>query len=160
MLDSCTSRLVLRQWREQDRAPFAKLNADPLVMEHFPASLNREQSDALMDRTSEQLSRDGYGLWAVEVRTSGEFIGFVGLAVPSWQAAFTPCTEIGWRLAWSAWGQGYATEAAKVSLAKAFEPAGLEEVVSFAATGNRRSRQLMERIGLTRDPSGDFDHPL
>lgn len=160
MLDPSTSRLVLRQWREQDRAPFAGLNADPLVMEHFPALLNREQSDALMDRISERLSRDGYGLWAVEVRASGEFIGFVGLAVPSWQAAFTPCTEIGWRLARSAWGQGYATEAAEVSLATAFGPAGLDEVVSFTATGNRRSRQLMERIGMTRDPSADFDHPL
>ena len=159
-LDTLTRRLVLRQWREEDRTPFAGLNADPLVMEHLPALLTREQSDALVDRCIERINRYGYGLWAVEVRGSREFIGYVGLAVPAWEAAFTPCTEIGWRLARSAWGHGYATEAANASLAKAFGAIGLDDVVSFTTTGNLRSQHVMLRIGMTRNPSEDFDHPL
>jgi len=95
-LETLTRRLVLRQWREEDRTPFAVLNADPLVMEHLPALLTRDQSDALVDRCIERINRYGHGLWAVEVRASSEFIGYVGLAVPTWEAAFTPCTEIGW----------------------------------------------------------------
>lgn len=154
-----TRRLVLRQWRDEDRTPFAALNADPLVMEHFPALLTRDQSDALVDRCIERIQGDGYGLWAVEVRTGGEFIGFVGLAVPTWEAPFTPCTEIGWRLARSAWGQGYATEAANAVLATAFSACGLDEVVSFTTTGNLRSQRVMERIGMTHHACEDFDHP-
>jgi RimJ/RimL family protein N-acetyltransferase len=160
LIQPSTSRLVLRAWCESDRSPFAALNADPLVMEHFPTLLSRDQSDAIVNRCVEQLHRNGYGLWAVEIRTSGEFIGFVGLAAPGWQAAFTPCTEIGWRLARSAWGHGYATEAANAALATAFGPAGLDEVVSFTTTRNLRSQRVMQRIGMTRDPSGDFNHPL
>jgi RimJ/RimL family protein N-acetyltransferase len=160
LVEPRTSRLVLRQWRERDRGPFAALNADPSVMEYYPAVLNRTESDAMVDRCVEQLRRDGYGQWAVEVRASGEFIGFVGLAAPSWKAAFTPCTEIGWRLARSAWGHGYATEAARAALATAFGPAGLHEVVSFTTTGNLRSQKVMQRLGMTRDPAEDFDHPL
>jgi len=159
MIEPSTSRLVLRQWREPDRAPFAAVNADPLVMEHFPDVLTRQQSDEMMDRCIEQLLSDGYGLWAVEVKTSGEFIGLVGLAVPTWEAPFTPCTEVGWRLARSAWGNGYATEAANAVLATAFGPVGLDEVVSFTTTRNLRSRQVMKRIGMTRDQGADFDHP-
>ena len=152
-------RLLLRQWRDDDRAPFAALNADPLVMEHFPAMLTSDQSDAMVARCVEQIERHGYGLWAVQVRTTGEFIGFVGLAVPTWEAAFTPCTEIGWRLARSAWGHGYATEAATAALTTAFDSVGLEEIVSFTTSGNMRSQQVMQRIGMTSDPSEDFDHP-
>jgi RimJ/RimL family protein N-acetyltransferase len=159
LIEPLTRRLVLRQWRDEDRTPFAALNADPLVMEHFPALMTRDQSDALVDRCIEQTQREGYGLWAVEVITSGEFIGVVGLAVPTWEAAFTPCTEIGWRLARSAWGQGYATEAANAALATAFATIGLNEVVSFTTTGNLRSQRVMRRIGMTRHPSEDFDHP-
>lgn len=159
LIEPVTSRLVLRQWRQADRAPFAALNADPLVMEQFPALLSRDQSDAMMSRCAAALERDGYGLWALEIRTSGEFIGFVGLAVPGWEAAFTPCTEIGWRLARPAWGHGYASEAANAALATAFGPTGLDEVVSFTTTGNVRSQQVMQRIGMTRDESEDFDHP-
>jgi RimJ/RimL family protein N-acetyltransferase len=159
LIEPSTSRLVLRQWRDSDREPFAALNADPLVMEHFPALLTRDQSDAMVDRCVEQLLLNGHGLWAVEVRTSGEFIGFVGLAVPTFEAAFTPCTEIGWRLATSAWGRGYATEAANAVLAMAFGPIGLNEVVSFTTGHNLRSQKVMQRIGMTRDPSADFDHP-
>ena len=138
-----SSHLLLRQWRDEDREPFAALNADPLVMEHFPALLTREQSDAFVDRCVVQLQDNSYGWWAIEIRTSGEFIGFVGLAVPTWEAAFTPCTEIGWRLARSAWGFGDATEAANVVLATAFGPIGLEEVVSFTTVRNFRSRRVM-----------------
>lgn len=124
LIEPSTSRLLLRQWRESDRVPFAALNADQLVMEHFPVLLTSDQSDAMVDRCVEQLERDGYGLWAVEVSASGEFIGFVGLAVPTWEAAFTPCTEVGWRLARSAWGHGYAIEAANEALATAFGAVG------------------------------------
>jgi ribosomal-protein-alanine N-acetyltransferase len=154
-----TSRLLLRQWQERDRAPFAALNTDPLVMEHFPAPLGAEQSDAMVDRLTEGLRRDGYGLWAVEIRATGDFIGFVGMAAPSFEAPFTPCTEIGWRLAASAWGRGYATEAANAVVATAFGQVGLDELVSFTTTGNLRSQHVMQRLGMTRDPSEDFDNP-
>jgi len=155
-----TQRLVLRQWCGEDRTPFAVLNADPMVMEHLPALLTRAQSDALVDRCIEHIARHGYGLWAVEVRASSEFIGFVGLSVPTWEAAFTPCIEIGWRLARSAWGHGYATESANAVLATAFGAIGLNDVVSFTTTGNLRSQHVMRRIGMTHNPSEDFDHPL
>ena len=151
-IEPCTSRLVLRQWRQSDRAPFAALNADPCVMEHFPALLTRDESDAMVDRCVERIQGDGYSLWAVEVKTSGKFIGFVGLAVPTWEAAFTACTEIGWRLARSAWGQGYATEAANATLSKAFRAVGLDDVVSFTTTRNLRSQHVMQRIAMTPDP--------
>ena len=154
-----TARLLLRQWREEDRAPFAELNADPLVMAHFPATLTQDESDALMDRCSRHLDRDGYGLWAVQIRANSAFVGFVGLSAPAWDAAFTPCTEIGWRLARSAWGHGFATEAAKSVLAAAFGELELDEVVSFATTHNLPSQQVMQRLGMTHDPSQDFDHP-
>lgn len=159
LIEPSTPRLALRQWRDADRMPFAALNADPSVMGHFPALLTSEQSDALVDRCLAQIQRDGYGLWAVQVRASNEFIGFVGLAVPTWEAAFTPCTEIGWRLAKSAWGHGYATEAANVVLATAFGTLGLGTLVSFTTTGNLRSQQVMQRIGMRHQPSEDFDHP-
>lgn len=159
VIEPSTARLTLRQWHDSDRSPFAELNADPLVMEHFPATLTRDQSDAMVSRCAEQIDLNGYGLWAVEVKPTGEFIGFVGLAVPKWEAAFTPCTEVGWRLARPAWGHGYAAEAATAALATAFGPVGLHEVVSFTTTGNLRSQRVMKRIGMARDLSGDFDHP-
>ena len=160
LIEPLTRRLMLRQCRDEDRTPFALLNADPLVMEHLPALLTRDQSDALVDRWSERIKRDGYGLWAVEIRASNEFIGYVGLASPTWEAAFTPCTEIGWRLARSAWGYGYATEAANAALATAFGAIGLGDVVSFTTKSNLRSQHVMQRIGMTNNPSEDFDHPL
>ncbi len=158
-IEPVTARLLLRQWRESDRAPFADLNADPVVMEHFPAPLSREVSDALLDRCAAGLARDAYGLWALEVRQTGVLVGFVGLSHPAFEAAFTPCTEIGWRLARAGWGHGYATEAARAALAVAFDVLGEDEVVSFTFEGNRRSRAVMERLGMTRDPAEDFDHP-
>jgi RimJ/RimL family protein N-acetyltransferase len=154
-----TERLVLREWREGDRAPFAALNADPRVSEHLSGPLDRAASDALVDRIVARWASDGHGLWAVERREDGRFLGFVGLAAPSFEAAFTPCVEVGWRLAPEAWGYGYATEAAREALRFGFEELGLEEIVSFTVPGNLKSRAVMERIGLTRDPADDFLHP-
>lgn len=152
-----TDRLLLRQWRDEDREPFAALNADPIVMEHFPSTMTRRESDAFVDFNIATIAERGWGLWAVEA--DGAFIGFVGLNVPRFEAHFTPAVEIGWRLARGAWGHGYATEAARAVLAFAFGELGLEEVVSFTTVENRRSRRVMERIGMTYDPDGDFDHP-
>jgi ribosomal-protein-alanine N-acetyltransferase len=172
--DLRTQRLLLRQWREEDRAPFADLNADPVVVEHFPAPLDRAASDALLDRARAHLEEHGWGLWAVEVVEPGPgagtgpggdagprtgFAGFTGLDPVSFRAPFTPAVEVGWRLARWAWGHGYATEAATAALRTAFDDLGLEEVVSFTATVNTRSRAVMERLGLRRDPAEDFDHP-
>jgi RimJ/RimL family protein N-acetyltransferase len=152
-----TERLLLRGWRHSDLEPFAALNADPEVMRYFPATLSREESDALAARASASLTERGWGLWAVEHR--GEFLGFTGLAVPRFEAHFTPAVEIGWRLAHAAWGFGYASEAATAVLRFAVEELRLDEVVSFTAVANRRSRAVMERIGMARDTAGDFDHP-
>ena len=159
MTDLTTDRLLLRQWRDSDREPFAALNADPAVMEHFPALQTREQSDALIDRNLPELDGRGWGLWAMEVKDTGEFIGFTGLNVPTFEAPFLPGVEIGWRLAKGAWGNGYATEAARAALAYAFGPAGLDEIVSFTATTNLPSQRVMQRIGMVHDEAGDFDHP-
>lgn len=155
-----TDRLVLRRWRESDRGPFAELNADPAVMEHFPAPLTPAESDAMIDRLDAAIEERGFGFWALETAGTGEFVGFTGLSVPRFEAHFTPAVEIGWRLARSAWGRGYASEAARRALRFAFDDLGLAEVVSFTATANVRSQAVMERIGMTRDASGDFDHPL
>lgn len=154
-----TERLLLRPWREADRAPFAMLNADPLVMEFFPACLDRAQSDAAADRIETHFARHGFGLWAVELPGVAPFIGFIGLSVPRFEAHFTPCVEIGWRLARTYWGKGYATEGARRALVHGFEQLQLTEIVSFTARDNIRSRAVMERIGMQRDPSDDFEHP-
>ncbi|WP_345207983.1 GNAT family N-acetyltransferase [Fodinibacter luteus] len=154
-----TERLVLRQWGEADREPFAAMNADPEVMEHLPQPLDRAASDAMLDRLRATIEEQGWGPWAVEHAATRELIGFTGLAVPRHPLPFQPCVEVGWRLARAAWGHGFATEAAREALRVAFDELGLGEVVSFTVTGNVRSRAVMERIGMTRDPAGDFDHP-
>jgi RimJ/RimL family protein N-acetyltransferase len=154
-----TARLRLRSWRDADLEPFAALNADPRVMEFFPSRLSREQSDAVATRIRNHFEQHGYGLWAVEVPELAPFIGFVGLSVPSFDAHFTPCVEIGWRLAYEHWGCGYASEAAAAVLEFGFGALGLEEIVSFTTTTNQRSRHVMERIGMTHAPEDDFDHP-
>jgi len=154
-----TARLRLRPWRTTDRAPFAALNADPAVMEHFPAVLDRSASDALAERIDTGLHERGWGLWAVEVPGVTPFAGFVGLAVPRFEAAFTPAVEVGWRLARPWWGRGYAPEAAREVVRFALDDLGLAEVVSFTAEGNVRSRRVMDKIGLVHDPVDDFDHP-
>jgi RimJ/RimL family protein N-acetyltransferase len=153
-----TSRLVLRGWRPDDLEPFATLNADPRVMEHFPAPLTRPESDAFVrERIVPHFAEHGYSLWAVEVPGEASFIGSAGLLVPSFEAHFTPCVEVGWRLAFEHWGHGYATEAAHAAVAYGFEEAGLAEIVSFTVPANRRSIRVMERLGMT--PAGEFDHP-
>ncbi|MBB4943076.1 ribosomal-protein-alanine N-acetyltransferase [Streptosporangium album] len=154
-----TDRLIMRRWQESDREPFAAMNADPEVMEHFPALLTREQSDAMVDRIESAFDEHGYGLWALQVRATGEFIGFTGLAWQRFEAHFTPALEIGWRLTRSAWGHGYASEAARAALDHGFGPAGRDEIVSMTAVANLRSRAVMERLGMTRDPADDFEHP-
>jgi RimJ/RimL family protein N-acetyltransferase len=157
-----TERLLLREWRVHDRAAFAALNADPAVMEYFPSTLTAEQSDELVDRILEGWADRGFGLWAVEVPASATFIGFVGFSSPSWAAEFTPCVEIGWRLGHHAWGLGYATEAAHAALVWGFANVELprDEIVSFTTVGNVRSRRVMQRLGMVRDPADDFDHPM
>lgn len=154
-----TPRLILRRWRPEDLEPFAALNADPVVMEHFPSTLSREESDAFARRIEDHFDRYGFGLWALEIPGVAPFAGFVGLSVPGFEAHFTPCVEIGWRLAAGSWGKGYATEAARAVLAFGFERLSLAEIVSFTAPANERSRRVMERIGMTRNPADDFDHP-
>lgn len=154
-----TPRTRLRRWRPEDRAPFAALNADARVMEHFPALLGRAESDALVDRIEADFAARGFGFWALEIPGVLPFAGFVGLSVPSFSAPFTPCVEIGWRLPVAAWGHGYAREAARAALQYGFGPLSLAEIVSFTAVENVRSQKVMEAIGMQRDRGGDFDHP-
>jgi RimJ/RimL family protein N-acetyltransferase len=154
-----TERLCLRAWRESDRAPFAALNADPAVMQFFVAPFTREQSDALIERIEAHVRDHGFGLWAVELRAELRFLGFVGLAATAFPAPFTPCVEIGWRLARDAWGRGYASEAARAALRFGFETLAPDEIVAYTVPANLRSRHVMDRIGMQRDEHGDFDHP-
>ncbi|MBX7097831.1 MAG: GNAT family N-acetyltransferase [Myxococcaceae bacterium] len=154
-----TSRVVLRDWRDEDLAPFAALNADPAVMEHFPACLTRAESDALAARIRTRLAARGFGLWALELPGVATFAGFVGLTVPIFEAHFTPCVEIGWRLARVHWGHGYAQEAARAALAFGFDVLDLPEVVALTVPGNARSRRVMEALGMRHDVADDFDHP-
>jgi RimJ/RimL family protein N-acetyltransferase len=154
-----TERLRLRRWKQTDREPFAWMNADPRVMEFFPGVLSRSESDALADRIEAHFSKHGFTMFAAELREPEEFMGFTGLAVPPFEAPFTPCVEIGWRLAAKYWGRGLATEAARALLHHAFETLRMSEIVSFTVPANVRSRRVMEKIGMIRDPEDDFDHP-
>lgn len=154
-----TERLWLRGFRASDHAPFAELNRDPKVTEFLSRALSAEQSRELIDKIDAHFSRHGFGLWAVEVPGVVHFAGFVGLNVPHFETPFTPCVEVGWRLAPAHWGRGYATEGARRALAFAFEDFGLDEVVSFTVPANLRSRRVMEKLGMTRRPEDDFDHP-
>ena len=154
-----SERISLRQWRDEDRDAFAAMNSDARVMEFFRSRLTRAQSDAMVDHIQEHFSKRGFGLWAIEVPDVAPFIGFAGLAVPGFSAHFTPCVEVGWRLAFEHWGHGYATEAARLALGYAFGTAALSEVVSFTSATNHRSRAVMERLGMRRDPAEDFDYP-
>lgn len=154
-----TARLLLRRWVVADRDPFAAMNADPRVMEYLPAVLGPGESDALADRIAHHFDTHGFGLWAVEIPGVTPFAGFVGLAVPAFRAHFTPCVEVGWRLAAGCWGQGYATEAGRAAVDFGFERLSLPEVVSFTVPDNLRSRRVMERLGMAHEPADDFDHP-
>ncbi len=157
-----TKRLILRPWREEDLEPFAQLNADPRVMEYFPATLSKAESDQLAQRIKNKMDEKGWGMWAISVPGIAEFIGFIGLNSEdqvSFPAPFTPAVEVGWRIAFEYWGKGYATEGAKAALAYGFKTLHLGEIVSFTAVQNMRSRRIMEKIGMHHDPKDDFDHP-
>jgi RimJ/RimL family protein N-acetyltransferase len=161
-----TEQLHLRQWIESDREPFARLNADPRVMEFLPSILDRAASDAMIDRLQTKIAERGWGFWAVESKQDNQFIGFVGLQIPKADFPFSPCVEIGWRLAFEYWGKGYATEAAQAALKVGFVggafPWGnrleLPEIVSFTAIDNHRSSAVMERLGMNREAE-TFEHP-
>ncbi|MBX3160078.1 MAG: GNAT family N-acetyltransferase [Deltaproteobacteria bacterium] len=151
-----TPRLILRPWRDEDAAPFAAMGADPEVMQHFPNTLTREQSDATMDRIRAHFEREGFGFWAVEIPGVAPFAGFTGIGRP----AFMPVVEIGWRYARAHWGHGYATEAAIAARDWGFANLGIDEIVAFVVPGNARSQRVMDRLGMRRDPAADFEHPL
>jgi RimJ/RimL family protein N-acetyltransferase len=155
-----TERLLLRRWRPQDREPFAQLNADPRVVEFLPGPLTQQESNERAARIEAHFQEHGFGVWAVDVPGIVPFAGFVGLSVPRFHAHFTPCVEIGWRLSAEYWGRGYATEGAKAALAFGFDELQLDEIVSYTVPDNVRSRRVMERIGMTHDAAGDFDHPV
>lgn len=152
-----TARLILRQWKPEDLAPFAALNADPEVMRFFPKPLTREESDDLATRLAARITERGWGLWACDLVATNEFIGFVGLSIPRWQSFFTPCVEIGWRLARRHWGYGFAPEAARAALDYAFETLSLSDVVSFTTPQNHNSIRVMQKLGMKYE--GDFNHP-
>lgn len=154
-----TDRLLLRRFRASDLAAFAQLNADARVTEFLAGALSRDESDALVDRIEAHFDEHGFGLFALEITGVAPFAGFVGLSVPRFEAAFTPCVEIGWRLAAEHWGSGYASEAARAVLAHGFDVVGLDEIVSFTVPANTRSRRVMEKLGMSRRPEDDFDHP-
>jgi RimJ/RimL family protein N-acetyltransferase len=153
-----TERLRLRPWRDTDREPFAALNADARVMEYFPKLLQRAESDNVINNLQAHISAHGWGFWAAEIIGTREFIGFIGIQVPRAQLPFSPCVEIGWRLAHAYWGKGYAPEGARAALKLGFEALGLDEIVSFTALGNVRSLTVMQKIGMTEDPM-TFAHP-
>lgn len=150
-------RVRLRQWQDSDCAEFAQLNADPVAMEFFPAALTRAESDAMVARLRSAIDTRGWGFWCLEI--DGHCAGFTGLNTPTFEAAFMPNVEIGWRMHPRYWGQGYATEAARLAVDFAFTDLRLQEIVSFTAVANVRSRAVMERLGMRRDVAGDFDHP-
>ncbi|HEX4911799.1 MAG TPA: GNAT family N-acetyltransferase [Permianibacter sp.] len=154
-----TPRLRLRPWRASDAEPLAAMVADPEVMQYFPATLSRPESDALLARLQRRIDETGLGFWAAERRDTGAFIGFVGLNFPDYPLPFAPCVEIGWRLVRAAWGQGLASEAARAALHHGFGVRQLPEIVSFTSQHNLRSQAVMQRLGMRRDPFGDFLHP-
>lgn len=154
-----TLRLSLRPWRDSDSTPFAELNADPRVMEYFPSCLSRVESDAMAQRLQQAIDANGWGFWAVEQQHDSRFIGFVGLQDQPNRFSFSPCVEIGWRLAYDSWGQGYATEAAHRCLQFAFDDLELAEIVSFTTHANTRSQRVMQKLGMHRCVDKDFLHP-
>jgi len=153
------SRVRLRRWRDEDRDAFAAMNSDARVMEFFRSPLSRIESDAMVDRNEQHFGEHGFGLWAIEIPDVVPFIGFTGLTWARFGAPFTPCVEVGWRLAFEHWGHGYATEAAGLALGYGFGTLALAEIVSFTSATNQRSRAVMERLGMRRDPIEDFDYP-
>lgn len=155
-----TPRLLLRKWRPQDADAYFEINQDPRVIEFLRGPLTRQQVTDFLLAANQHHDRHGFTLWAVELKTSGALLGFIGLNAVTWQAPFTPAIEIGWRLGSAYWGQGYATEGAAAALQFGFEQCGLAEIIAFTVPANLRSLRVMEKIGLQYDPEGDFAHPL
>ncbi|MCC7305268.1 MAG: GNAT family N-acetyltransferase [Alphaproteobacteria bacterium] len=154
-----TSRLILRDWKDEDKASFARMNGDPMVMEHFPRVLDEAATGRLVDRFRDHFKKHGYGPYALELKKTGQFMGFCGLHDVEFKSHFTPATEIAWRLDYEFWGQGYATEAAEAVTKHAFDTLKLKEIVAFAVYDNTRAIHIMEKIGMKRDPKGDFEYP-
>lgn len=154
-----TNRLRLRQWEETDLEPFADLNSDPRVREYFPYVLSRQESNQEVFEFSRHIDNFGWGFWAVSLIQTDEFIGFIGLEEVYFKRPFSPAIEIGWRLAYTHWGKGYATEGAKAALQYGFVTLNLQTIVAYTAVQNKRSRHVMEKIGMSHDPHYDFDHP-
>lgn len=154
-----TERLIMRPWKEEDFDSFARLNADPRVMEFFPGVLTQDESDQFAKRICIAMKQQGWGLWAVSIPDNADFIGYIGLAPVNFAADFTPAVEVGWRLAYDFWNKGYATEGAQAALKYGFETLQMDEIVSFTAIQNKRSQNVMEKIGMTHYPEEDFDHP-
>jgi RimJ/RimL family protein N-acetyltransferase len=160
MISLSTERLTLRRWRSSDLDPFAAMNADPAVMEFYPRILSDKESFALVEKIEASFTSEGFGLWALELKDGHEFIGYVGLSRPSFQAHFTPCVEIGWRIARDHWDNGLATEGARAAVRDGFERLQLKEIISFTAAINKRSIRVMEKLQMTRSEKDDFLHPL
>ncbi|MGB4106426.1 MAG: GNAT family N-acetyltransferase [Alphaproteobacteria bacterium] len=154
-----TERLILREWKEEDKKSFARINNDPMIMEFFPRRLTEQDSDRLIDRFQKHFETHGFGFYAVEMKKTGEFMGFAGLQNVEMDVPFTPAVEIAWRLDYEYWGKGYGTEAARAVLDHAFGKLKLKEVVAYAVHDNSRAIKLIEKIGMKRDPDGDFDYP-
>jgi RimJ/RimL family protein N-acetyltransferase len=154
-----TSRLLLRRWRGSDRELFRAMNADPRVMEFMPGLLSPQASDDLFARIEQHFDRHGFGAFAAELIEEKAFIGYIGLAIPSFYAPFMPAVEVGWRLAFEYWGHGLATEGARAVVQHAFELQSLPSLVSFTVPQNLRSRRVMEKIGMVHDQKDDFEHP-
>ena len=154
-----TARLLLRPWRDADVAAFTELSADPAVMEFLRPFPDRAACAAWVARAKAHWAEHGFGQWVVEIPGEASFIGVVGLATVSYDAHFTPAVEVAWRLASAYWGSGYASEAAHASIRYGFDPLGLAEIVATTVPANLRSRRVMERLGMTRTPEDDFDHP-
>ena len=154
-----TDRLILRDWKDDDIDAFARMNADPIVMEYFPRRLDEKATARLVGRFQDHFEKHGYGPYALELKKTSEFIGFVGLHQVEFEAHFTPAVEIAWRLDYGFWGQGYATEAANAVIENAFEKLGLKEIVGYAVHDNEAALHIMEKVGMKRDEKGDFDYP-
>jgi RimJ/RimL family protein N-acetyltransferase len=154
-----TKRCVLRPWQDRDLAPWCAMNADADVRRYFSNIATEEQARGEAQRCSDAIAQRGWGMWALEVPGVFPFAGFVGLAVPRYDAPWIPAVEIGWRLMRSAWGKGLATEAAQAALDFGFSRLALPEIVAITAPSNTPSRRVMDRLGLVHDEAGDFDHP-
>ena len=162
-----TDRIQLRHWKDEDRQQFARMNGDPLIMEYLPRPLTEKDSNHLVDKFEKHFDKHGYGLYALERKEDGAFMGFTGLQKVGFKAGFTPATEIAWRLDYEYWGKGYASEAAREVLARGLSDLGLDKVVAFTVHDNTRSIGVMEKIGMKKVKGGEFayptlpkDHPL